>query len=153
MTTLAERVRFALNNAGMSQAELARACRVSSPAVSDWLSGKTMTLKARTVLAAATALCVDPRWLESGRGTPFGSGNISAPPRPIVDVDAEHAQPPDSPTKTVAGLLGTLRERIDQQPQPVRDAIASLISEYFKSPDVEQGEAVADAIERLIGKS
>ena len=36
--------------------------------MNDWLSGKTKSLKASTLLKAAKALSVNPQWLESGLG-------------------------------------------------------------------------------------
>ena len=89
MNELSDRLRAAMTSAGMSQADLARACGVSDPTVSNWLSGKTKSLKASTAIAAAAALHVDVVWLESGRGDPTMRGNISTAPRPIIAVDDE----------------------------------------------------------------
>jgi transcriptional regulator with XRE-family HTH domain len=45
-----------------------RQLRHQRTAVNDWLSGKTKSLKASTLLKAAKALAVSPQWLESGVG-------------------------------------------------------------------------------------
>ena len=53
---------------GGSQSDMARACGVKQPSVSAWLSGRTKTLKASTLLKAAKYLGVLPRWLAEGLG-------------------------------------------------------------------------------------
>lgn len=68
MTTLAERIRKAAEEAEVSQADLAAACGVSRPSVNDWMSGKTKTLKAASAQRAATCLGVCFLWLTEGRG-------------------------------------------------------------------------------------
>jgi transcriptional regulator with XRE-family HTH domain len=68
MSHLAQRIRQRLEDLSLSQRELADSCGVSAPAVNDWLSGKTKSLKASTLLKAAKALAVSPQWLESGLG-------------------------------------------------------------------------------------
>lgn len=68
MSHLAQRIRQRLNDLDMSQRELASSCGVSAPAVNDWVTGKTLSLKAGTLLKAAKALGVSPQWLESGVG-------------------------------------------------------------------------------------
>ncbi len=68
MSDLAQRIHQRLSDLSLSQKELADICGVSAPAVNDWLSGKTKSLKASTLLKAAKALSVSPQWLESGLG-------------------------------------------------------------------------------------
>jgi SOS-response transcriptional repressor LexA len=70
MSTLSERVAAALAQSGLSQAELARACKVTPVSVNDWLSGKTRSMKAETAIAAASALNVSASWLARGFGDP-----------------------------------------------------------------------------------
>ncbi len=68
MSDLAQRISLRLNDLGLTQKELASSCGVSAPAVNDWITGKTKSLKASTLLKAAKALSVNPQWLESGLG-------------------------------------------------------------------------------------
>jgi transcriptional regulator with XRE-family HTH domain len=68
MSQLAQRIRQRLSDLDMSQRELADRCAVSAPAVNDWVTGKTQSLKASTLLKAAKALGVSPQWLENGVG-------------------------------------------------------------------------------------
>ena len=60
------RLREAVN---MSQTELARACKVSPPSVSDWESGKTRMIDGENLVKAAAALGVTPEEI-MGRLTP-----------------------------------------------------------------------------------
>ena len=69
MSTLMERLAIALaKKRGGSQAGLARACSISTASVNNWFSGKTVTMKASTLLPASRYLNVRPEWLESGNG-------------------------------------------------------------------------------------
>ncbi|EMJ4069568.1 TPA: helix-turn-helix transcriptional regulator [Pseudomonas aeruginosa] len=52
----------------VTQAALARACRVKPPSVNDWLSGKTKTIEGENLLNAAAFLRVSPLWLATGKG-------------------------------------------------------------------------------------
>lgn len=65
---LSDRLKKAMAAAGVSQAELARACNVSAPSVNGWLSGKSKFLRGENLLAAAKALKVSQQWLANGVG-------------------------------------------------------------------------------------
>lgn len=66
--TLSDRLRQSMTAAGISQAELARACRVKPPSVHGWLSGKAKYLRGENLLRAAKALDVSDDWLATGCG-------------------------------------------------------------------------------------
>jgi len=68
MRTLAERLTWAIQRAGVKQADLARACGVREPSVSNWFKDQTKELKARPLLKAAAFLRVQPMWLGYGEG-------------------------------------------------------------------------------------
>lgn len=69
MKTLAERLKEAMKGPpSVTPAELARACGVKQPSVSDWLSGKTQNLKGNNLYRASAYLKVNPAWLSEGRG-------------------------------------------------------------------------------------
>lgn len=61
------RIKEARKRAGMTQRELARIVGVSRPAVSQWESGDTKSLKGENLLKAAEALRVAPEDLVGGR--------------------------------------------------------------------------------------
>lgn len=95
MTTLAERLALALEHAGISRADLARACGVRQPSVSDWFSGKTKNLTGLNLMNAAAALGVRQEWLGSGKGRmlgqPYELGRIEGwdSKTPLDDEDVE----------------------------------------------------------------
>ena len=68
-TTLSERLREAMAGPPkVTGIQLAKACKVAAASVSDWLSGKSKTMEANNLLAAARLLNVDPEWLANGVG-------------------------------------------------------------------------------------
>lgn len=71
MQTLAERLQSALDrNSSLSQADLARACGISSASVSNWFTGETKSLRGKNARAAAAYLNCSRDWLETGIGSP-----------------------------------------------------------------------------------
>lgn len=65
----------------VSQAALARHCKVKPPSVSDWFSGETKTLAAESLLLAADYLKVRAEWLSSGKGPMATEENTSPGPQ------------------------------------------------------------------------
>ena len=65
---ISERLKIAMQAAGISQAELARRCNVKPPSVNGWLNGKAKFLRGENLLAAARALNVSQHWLATGQG-------------------------------------------------------------------------------------
>ena len=65
---LSERIKLAMDAAGMTQVDLARACGVKPPSVHGWLSGKSKFLRGENLLQAARALNVNQDWLATGNG-------------------------------------------------------------------------------------
>jgi phage repressor protein C with HTH and peptisase S24 domain len=68
MTTLSDRIHIAFQIRGGTKKALAEAVGVSSPAVHDWFTGKTVTLEAGNLIKAAKYLRVEPMWLATGQG-------------------------------------------------------------------------------------
>ena len=63
-STLKERLELAMAGPpAVSQAALARACKIKPPSVSEWLSGKTKRLDGENLFRAANFLNVNPEWL------------------------------------------------------------------------------------------
>lgn len=93
MSDLSERLTLAMAGPPeVKPSELARACGVRQPSVSDWLSGKTKKLEGANLLAAAECLRVNPWWLATGRGemhAPYGTvstqPSLQRHPAPPVD--------------------------------------------------------------------
>lgn len=68
METLSKRVDLAMREKGCGVTELALASGVRPPSVSDWLNGKTLSLKAKTAHRASRFLGVAFLWLTEGIG-------------------------------------------------------------------------------------
>ncbi|WP_429497297.1 XRE family transcriptional regulator [Robbsia andropogonis] len=69
MKTLADRLKAAIDQAGVSQSELARAVGISRSAVSLWMNGSVAGIAGENLLRTAAALRVSPMWLSTGRGS------------------------------------------------------------------------------------
>lgn len=68
MSTLAERLALLFaENPSFTKADLARACGIKPPSVSDWFNGKTKQLVGTNLNNAAGYLGVTPDWLASGK--------------------------------------------------------------------------------------
>lgn len=68
-STLSERLKLAMAGPPkVTGAAIARACGISPPSVSDWLSGKSKTMEGKNLLATARLLRVRPDWLANGLG-------------------------------------------------------------------------------------
>lgn len=69
MPTFTERINHALSKApGIRQADLARACNISTASVNNWFSGQTQSLKGSNLIKVAELLKVNPLWLSEGKG-------------------------------------------------------------------------------------
>lgn len=79
MSTLQDRLKEALADARISQSELARRVKATRGAVSFWFTGATKELTAENLVAAASALGVNPVWLATGKGSKGLDSDTSAP--------------------------------------------------------------------------
>lgn len=68
---LHERIQIALTHAGKSQATVAREMGITPSAITQWLSGRTKTLKAETALALERVTGVKAAWIATGTGQKF----------------------------------------------------------------------------------
>ncbi|MNV15076.1 transcriptional repressor DicA [compost metagenome] len=66
MSTLAERLREAMDAAGVKQVQVARAAGIKPPSVADWLNGKTKNIKGANLVTVAQLLNVSEAWLADG---------------------------------------------------------------------------------------
>lgn len=74
-------------------------------------------------------------------------------PHGWMDTDHSSASDPFKATSpTITGLLDSLREKLADLPDPLKKAVADLVTEYLRSPDPETGRTVAAAIERIANK-
>ncbi|CAA2107698.1 LexA family transcriptional regulator [Variovorax paradoxus] len=116
---LSDRLKKAMDAAGISQAELARACGVKPPSVNGWLSGKAKFLRGENLLSAAKALNVSQQWLANGIGPMHASSDEQRSEE--VDLD----QHPDlEPVRVVklrlqAGVSGFLVDLDESEAAPI----------------------------------
>ena len=66
METLAQRLKFVMDEQGISQNALARMIGVTQPSIKKVLDGNTLNPK--NILEIAKALNVSPEWLKTGKG-------------------------------------------------------------------------------------
>lgn len=84
---ISERLKTAMQAAGLSQAELARRCGVKPPSVNGWLSGKAKFLRGENLLAAAQALGISQHWLATGKGEMKPAAPLQG--KPVLPIDEE----------------------------------------------------------------
>ena len=82
MKTLTDRIRAAREEAGLSQADVAKALRISASAVNQWERGLIKNMKLDHFFALASLLRQDPRWLATGKGHPRTRETAAMPPAP-----------------------------------------------------------------------
>ena len=71
MLTLQERMQEAMRRyPDLTQADIARACKVKTPSVADWLNGETKSLKPEPARLAALLFGCDQNWIGQGVGMP-----------------------------------------------------------------------------------
>lgn len=68
MKTWHDRLNYALEEAGVKPAELARACKVSTASVSEWCNGITKDLKSNNADKVCRFLGIRYYWLMAGKG-------------------------------------------------------------------------------------
>lgn len=68
MNSVGQRIRYAIQQAGLKQADIQRATGVTRSAVSQWISGDIITVKAEYLFLIADATGFEARWLATGKG-------------------------------------------------------------------------------------
>lgn len=142
MRTLQERLHWAMSQKpGATQAELARACKVAAPSVAGWFSGRTKTLKAKSLRAAAAYLGVDIDWLADGVGQ--AKPNVAREEAlTSYEVDSIEAS-----THRLRTAVLNLAEAISQASPAARVAIPSLLERLGQHPG--DAEAIATILATL----
>ena len=126
--SLSERIREAMDAAGVSQAALARACGVKPPSVNGWLNGKSKFLRGENLLLAARALNVSQEWLATGKGKRDAADRLQA--EPLNDSPFR-----DEPADTVGGTVRT-GHPVAAIPVPiVKIRLRAGVSGYTEEPD------------------
>lgn len=71
MSKLPDRIRTARKEVGLSQADVAKALRISPSAVNQWEQGFCKSIKLEHFFALASLLRQDPQWLATGTVLPY----------------------------------------------------------------------------------
>ena len=124
MSTLTERIRDAREQAGLSQADVAKALRISASAVNQWELGFSKNIKLEHFFALARLLRQDPQWLATGTVFPYVRQTQATPPKldgPLL-------------TREEKAILHHIRHL----PDPARKGLLKflrVLSETWGSPD------------------
>ena len=120
-------------NPELSQADLARACKIKPPSVSDWFSGATQTLKGANLLNASACLGVSPQWLAAGKGPMrptnakelFSVADVEVAEGPVDATIAREARDlPEAQKEAVLALVRSMKA-----PTPTPAIARSLIED------------------------
>jgi transcriptional regulator with XRE-family HTH domain len=126
--SLAERLQWAIERRGCSQADLARAAEVKQPSVANWLSGETKSLRAEPAIRAAAFLGVSPQWLIEGIGAPEPA---AARGHRATIIGTAPAEPPDP--------LDALAAKLDAVAPALRDHVIDMVRRYLAEPAQRAG--------------
>ena len=66
--SVGQRIKHALKDSGLKQADIQRATGITRSAISQWLSGDTITVKAEYLFLIADLTGFEARWLATGKG-------------------------------------------------------------------------------------
>jgi len=122
--TLKDRVRYAMDRAGLSQSELAEKSGVTRSTVSNWLLGRSASVKTGVVGSLAKALNVSPEWLM------YGQGEIDKP------------MPAEVPAEAVGFVK--LINRLDDDQRGILDAIVSAVDAYTSGVSLDEESDIPD---------
>lgn len=113
MSTLKARLEAAMKHAGKKQADLVRATKASSAAVTKWFGDSAKNLKMEHLFAVADECGVDPRWLATGKGQMVRSGKADPCthqdlPQRRIDLIRMYGRLPDEVRQPIRSLIETL---------------------------------------------
>lgn len=83
---LNERIKFARMAASLTQADLARACKVSRAAVNGWESGNVKNLRNAHLFAVSRATGYSPEWIATERGPELSAASAQGSVKRSSDV-------------------------------------------------------------------
>ena len=115
MNRLTDRIRVARKQAGLSQADVAKALRLSSSTVHQWEQGLRKNIRLSHYFALARLLRQDPQWLATGKVFPRAQEPSVMSPTP------------DSPSLTSEGKA--LLRQIRRLPDTVRKELLKFLRE------------------------
>lgn len=105
MSTLSSRLLEVSKNLPRGwKAKLARACGVKPPSVSDWVTGKTISMEWGHALKAGAFFKANPEWIYNGKGKKYLSGTD------VVQFNPQHEEEKDPIISDLAALKPAVAE-------------------------------------------
>ena len=92
LPTFAERLVYAMDEKGISPADLAKAVKVTPSAVSQWRSGQTKNLRPDNLFKVADILGVNARWLATGMGPVYSDKDYNLALSRMSEENRRHAE-------------------------------------------------------------
>lgn len=111
MSTLAERLKEAMSDAGVTAADLARATGAKAPSVHKWVHGQTKNIRGANLVASAQLLNVNEAWLADGHGPKARNSVPDAWPFPTIK-PSDFAQLSQADKDDVVALIETKIARL-----------------------------------------
>ncbi len=143
--SLKDRVKEAMDDAGISAADLARATKSTNAAVTFWLNGQTKTLKGEKAAMIETATGYNAQWIISGKGEKKKATGTAAVALPSLTVTASATnQAPEltEQCKSVMAMLATLPDDPVIRYQ-VLGQLAEIVARARGSPSASHQEPPA----------
>lgn len=147
---LKARIRFAMEAAGLSPAELARATKATPGAVSQWLKGTVKSLKAETAAQIEKATGINARWIATGEGPIKTSNDTGATTNQQTPIPVA-MQATATRYCSIRQAITTLTILVEDAPENERKAITHLINSALETPAI--ASFVIDAIKSLMESS
>jgi transcriptional regulator with XRE-family HTH domain len=113
VTTWRERIEELLRDEGITQADLARRCKITRSAVNQWFSGQTRNPKPEHIFVVSDHTGYAPRWLATGK---LPKKDSSSAPSEARDLYRKYAA----------------------APQHIRDAIDTMLSFPYEDAVTEE---------------
>lgn len=131
MEQWAARIQSLMSEAGKTQADVARACKIQQGSVSGWFGGgkATKMISGDNLVAVASLLGTSAEFIMTGRGAPKGARPVSQP----LGLDTDKLT-------IVLGLVdGAIRDSRKQVPPRMKAAMIRRVYEleHAKTPDFE----------------
>jgi transcriptional regulator with XRE-family HTH domain len=145
---LKDRIKAAMQHAGLEKSALAARSRVSKGAVTQWLDGTTKSLKADKAESLATATGVSIKWLVTGVGLMVNpAGQTQGPQNHHVADTFTPLYPSNTPqTHDIKKALQTLSQALTDLDMVGRQQIAPLFESFARAP----GQVIIEDIAALL---
>lgn len=116
-----DRLRQARDAAGVSNTDIAKACKVKPASVTGWMTGDTVNIEAQNLLAACKLLNVSPFWVmlggESGAEVDLLPSTTQVPAFDLVRLITLYAQSSQAGQRFIMNAAESAEKKITPLPQ------------------------------------